>query len=41
MYIPNDDIQNYTFLERLDNQLNEPTNQNFLKVSKDVKLTLL
>ena len=34
MYIPNDDTQNYTLyrlqlviLKRLDNQINEPTNQ--------------
>ena len=38
MYIPNDDTQNYPFcrlqlvVETLDTQLNEPTNQNPLKV---------
>ena len=43
MYIPNDDIQIYPFvdynlwLKRLDTQLNKPTNQNSTKVPKDVK----
>ena len=41
MYIPNDDTQNYSFrslqlkwLKKLDTQLNEPTNQDLIKVSK-------
>ena len=36
-YIPNDDTQNIdtiTRLKHLDNQLNEPTNQNSVKVPK-------
>ena len=43
--IPNDDTQNYPFsrlqfswLNHLDTQLNEPTNQNWIKVSKVVVL---
>ena len=42
IHIPNDDTQNYYFvdynkwLKRLDTQLNEPTNQNSLKVAKVV-----
>ena len=44
-YILNDDIQNYPFciihlrLKRLDTQLNEPTNQNSLKIPKVVNPT--
>ena len=44
MYIPNDDIQCYSFcrlqlgLKRLDTHLNEPTNQNSVNVPKVVKL---
>ena len=43
MYIPNDDIQNYPFcnnywFKRLDAQLNEPTNQNSIKVHKVIEL---
>ena len=43
MNIPNDDTQNNSFcriklwLERLDTQLNEPANQNLMKVPKVVK----
>ena len=42
-YIPNDDTQNYPsvdnnkWLKRLETQLNEPTNQNSLKVFKFVE----
>ena len=44
MYIHNDDTQNYPselqlVFENLDTQLNEPTNQNTLKVPKVVKPT--
>ena len=45
MYIPNDDTQNYPIcrlklvVETLDTQLNEPTNQNTIKVPKVVKPT--
>ena len=45
MYIPNDDIQNYPFLDynewlkRLDTLINEPTNQNSIKVPMVVKPT--
>ena len=41
MDIPNDDAQNYSFcrLELLDTQLNEPMNQNLIKVSKIVRTT--
>ena len=44
-YIPNDDTLNYPFcrlqlvVERLDTQLNEPTNQNAIKVPKVVQPT--
>ncbi len=51
MYNPNDDTQNYPFLglqlvvDSLDTQINKPTNQNSIKVPKDVmpmnKKTLL
>ena len=38
MYISNDDSQNYNWwLKRLDTQLNEPINQNSIKVPKVVK----
>ena len=43
MYIPNDDTQSTLsvdedkWLKRLNNQLNEPTNQNSIKVPKVVK----
>ncbi len=45
MYIPNNVEQNYPsvvynkWLNRLDNQLNEPTNQNSIKVPTVVKPT--
>ena len=45
MYIFNDDTQNYTFsrlqfvVEALKPQLNEPTNQNSMRVPKFVKPT--
>ena len=45
IYIPNDDTQNdpickiYYWLNSLDTQLNRPTNQYTLKVSKVVKPT--
>ena len=45
MYISNDATQNYSFwrlklvLKRFDTELNEPTNQYLIKVSKVVKLT--
>ena len=45
MNIPNDDTQYFPsedcnqWLKRLDIQLNEPTNQNSIKVLKVVKLT--
>ena len=45
MYVPNDGTQNYAFcrfqlvVEPLNIQLNEPTNQNSIKVSKVVKPT--
>ena len=38
MHIPDDDTPNYPFcrlLKRLNTQLNEPTNQNSIKVPKD------
>ena len=38
IYIPNDDIQNYHFY-RLQLVVNEPTNQNSLKVPKVVEST--
>ncbi len=47
VYIPNDYIQNDPFcrlqliVETFDTQLNEPTNQNSIKVVKDVKPTSL
>ena len=44
MYIPNDNtpsVDYYYWLKRLDTQLNEPTNQNLIKVAKVVKPTLL
>ena len=48
MYIPNDDTQNFSsvdynqWLERLDTQINEPTNKNLIKVPEVVnKKTLL
>ena len=41
--LSNDNTQKYPFcrlqLERLDTQLNEPTNQNSIKVAKDIKPT--
>ena len=40
MYIPNNDTSSVDYnwwLKRLNNQLNEPTNQNSIKVSKIVK----
>ena len=43
IWIPNDDTQNYHLsglqleVETLDTQLNEPTNQNSIKVSNVVK----
>ena len=39
MYISNYDIQNYSCVDRLNNQLNEPTNENSIWVSKVVKPT--
>ena len=44
MYIPNDETQNYPFcrlklLKSLDTQINESTNQSFIKVPKDVETT--
>ena len=45
MYNPNDDTQKYPFcrlqlmVEPLDTQLNEPTNQNSIKVPQLVKTT--
>ena len=45
IYIPNDDTQNYPFCrlpkldETQDTQLNEPTNQNLIKVPKVDKST--
>ena len=43
VYIPKDDTQNYSFcrthLERLDIDLNEPTNQNSTKVTEGFKPT--
>ena len=44
MYIPNDDKQYISvvfnlWLKRLDTQLNEPTNQNYIKIPKVVKPT--
>ena len=45
MYIPNDDTENYPsvdyncLLKHLKTQLNEPTNQNSIKVHKVVKPT--
>ena len=45
MYIPNNDKQNYPFcrlklvVETLYNQLNEPNNQNQIKIPKFVKPT--
>ena len=40
MYIPYDDTQNYNeWLTRVDTQLNKPTNQNLIIVSKVIKPT--
>ena len=42
MYIPNDGKKNYTYCRFklvVDTQLNEPTNQNSMKVPKVVKST--
>ena len=45
MYIPNVDTQNYhlyrlqLMVERLETQINEPTNQNSIKLPKVVKST--
>ena len=44
MYIPNDDTKNYTFCRFklvVETQLNEPTNQNSMKVVKSTNKKML